>query len=149
MLARRTFNRLIAVASLGVFGCGREDGKPVSTSNGTGGNAAGATSRPGSLRYLALGDSYTIGESVPAAQRWPVQLAEALRAEGIDVGKVDIIARTGWRTDDLDAAMTRDNPQGPYDLVSLLIGVNNQYQGRQLEQYRKEFPALLNRAVAL
>ena len=99
--------------------------------------------------FLALGDSYTIGESVPESQRWPVQLAEALRAEGIDVGNVDIIARTGWRTDDLDAAITRTNPKGPYDLVTLLIGVNNQYQGRSLEQYRKEFPALLTRAVGL
>lgn len=114
------------------------------------------TSRPvqppspqGKLRFLALGDSYTIGESVPESQRWPVQLAEALRAEGTDVGNVDIVARTGWRTDDLDGAMTRTNPKGPYDLVSLLIGVNNQYQGRSLDQYRKELPALLNRAIGL
>jgi lysophospholipase L1-like esterase len=150
MLGRRTFNRLIAVASLGVFGCGRDEGKHVSAPTGsTGADSAGATSRPGTLRYLALGDSYTIGESVPASQRWPVQLAEALRGEGIEVGKVEIIARTGWRTDDLDAAITRNHPQGPYDLVSLLIGVNNQYQGRPLDQYRKEFPALLNRAIGL
>jgi lysophospholipase L1-like esterase len=151
MLARRTFNRLLAVASIGVFGCGREDGKPVNKQSAASDAAdgAGATSRPGSLRYLALGDSYTIGENVAESQRWPVQLAEALRAENVDVGKVDIIARTGWRTDDLDAAITRNNPTGPYDLVSLLIGVNNQYQGRPLDQYRKEFPALLARAVGL
>jgi lysophospholipase L1-like esterase len=146
LVARRTFNRLLTLASLGMFGCGsREDGRQVSSQ--TAGSSGGAASRPGSLRYLALGDSYTIGESVPDSQRWPVQLAEALRGDGIEVGKVDIIARTGWRTDDLDAAITRNKPQGPYDLVSLLIGVNNQYQGRPLEQYRKEFPALLERAI--
>ena len=143
MLARRTFNRLIAAASLGLVGCGnRDDAKPASQS-------AAPTSRPAAMRYLALGDSYTIGESVAESQRWPVQLVAALRAERIDVADPEIIARTGWRTDDLDAGITRANPVGPYDLVTLLIGVNNQYQGRALDQYRKEFPALVSRVVRL
>jgi lysophospholipase L1-like esterase len=143
LVARRKFNRLLALASFGVLGCGSRDERETPAQQ----SRAGKGSASRSLRYLALGDSYTIGEGVPESQRWPVQLAEALRAEGIDVGNVDIIARTGWRTDDLDAAITRTHPKGPYDLVSLLIGVNNQYQGRPLDQYRKEFPALLNRAI--
>jgi lysophospholipase L1-like esterase len=135
--ARRVFHHLTLAGVLGLLGC---DAHKASTQP--------VPAKPeAKLRFLALGDSYTIGESVPESQRWPVQLAEALRAEGIDVGNVDIIARTGWRTDDLDAAISRTNPKGPYQLVSLLIGVNNQYQGRPLDQYRKEFPALLNRAI--
>jgi lysophospholipase L1-like esterase len=93
-------------------------------------------------RYLALGDSYTIGESVPATDRFPVQLARELR-----LGDPEIIARTGWTTDELNAAIDAANPHGPYDLVTLLIGVNNQYRGRDAEQYRGEFAALLRRAI--
>jgi lysophospholipase L1-like esterase len=99
--------------------------------------------------YLALGDSYTIGESVLAGERWPVQLAELLGGEGVDLGQPTLIARTGWTTDELAAAMDEAAPQGPFDLVSLLIGVNNQYRGRGLEEYRTQFGALLQRAIAL
>jgi lysophospholipase L1-like esterase len=98
-------------------------------------------------RFLALGDSYTIGESVAARDRWPVQLAALLRAEGVDVAEPEIIAQTGWTTGELDAAITTANPTGSFDLVSLLIGVNNQYRGRPLEEYRAEFAALLGRSV--
>ena len=111
--------------------------------------AASPAATGGSLRYLALGDSYTKGEDVPAAERWPVQLAAKLRAAGLDVGDPEIIAETGWRTDDLDAGITQANPQGPFQLVSLLIGVNNQFQGRTVEAYRGEFDALLRRAIEL
>jgi lysophospholipase L1-like esterase len=104
---------------------------------------------PGALRFLALGDSYTIGESVDESQRWPVELAAALRAHGLNVGDAEIIARTGWTTADLSAAMDASNPRGPYDLVGLLIGVNNQYQGRSEEEYRREFAQLLSRAISL
>jgi lysophospholipase L1-like esterase len=97
---------------------------------------------PTRARYLALGDSYTIGESVPESERFPVQLARRL-----GIGAPQIIARTGWTTDELNAAIDAANPQGPYDLVTLLIGVNNQYRGRDAEQYRGEFAALLQRAV--
>ena len=103
----------------------------------------------GSLRYMALGDSYTKGEGVEPAERWPVQLATRLRAAGLDVADPQIIAETGWRTDDLNAAITRVAPKGPFQLVSLLIGVNNQYQGRTAEAYRGEFDALLRRAIDL
>jgi lysophospholipase L1-like esterase len=100
-------------------------------------------------RFLALGDSYTIGEGVSAAERWPVQLAARLRARGVPVGEPEIIARTGWTTDELAAALEQAAPQGPYDLVSLLIGVNNQYRGRDVEEYRAQFARLLERAIGL
>lgn len=113
-------------------------------------------------RYLALGDSYTIGESVPADARWPNQLAELLRAEGITLADPEIIARTGWTTDELDIALdaiehgdavtvadgeTAPQPAPPYQLVSLLIGVNNQYRGRPVDEYRAQLRALLGRAI--
>jgi lysophospholipase L1-like esterase len=105
--------------------------------------SGGATS----LRYLALGDSYTIGESVGAEQRWPVQLAARLCEHGLPIGEPQIIARTGWTTGELSAAIEQAAPGGPFDLVSLLIGVNNQYRGLGSEAYRAEFRALLQRAI--
>jgi len=101
------------------------------------------------MTYLALGDSYTIGESVPAAGRWPVQLAAALRGEGVPLGEPTILATTGWTTDELSAAMDTAGFAPPWDLVSLLIGVNNQYRGRDVAEYRGEFRRLLQRAIAL
>lgn len=100
-------------------------------------------------RYLALGDSYTIGEGVPADGTWPFQLAAALRAQGIALADPQIIATTGWTTDELAAAIDEAAPQGPFALVSLLIGVNNQYRGRPLAEYRQQFEQLLQRAIAL
>ncbi|HET7461288.1 MAG TPA: SGNH/GDSL hydrolase family protein [Longimicrobium sp.] len=102
----------------------------------------------GSVRYLALGDSFTIGEGVDPAERWPVQLAAMLRARGVDVGDPEIVATTGWTTDELAAGIDAARPQGPYALVSLLIGVNNQYRGLPVDAYRPEFRALLQRAIA-
>jgi lysophospholipase L1-like esterase len=99
------------------------------------------------MQFLALGDSYTIGESVTPEERWPVQLATLLRAEGLDVGDPTLIATTGWTTDELSAGIDRANPQGAFDLVSLLIGVNNQYRGRGQDEYREQFAALLQRAT--
>lgn len=98
------------------------------------------------IRYLALGDSYTIGESVPEAGRWPVQLAALLENENIATD-LTIIARTGWTTDELWAAIQQRGVQPPYDLVSLLIGVNNQYRGRSPETYREDFRFLLGKAI--
>lgn len=99
------------------------------------------------MRFLALGDSYTIGESVAASERWPVQLAARMRDEGVYMEDPLIIATTGWTTDELAAGIERRGPQGPFDLVSLLIGVNNQYRGRDLTEYRQQFAALLEQAV--
>ena len=103
--------------------------------------------KPTELRYLALGDSYTIGEGVSESGRWPVQLARALRADAIPMSDPRIIAQTGWTTDELDAAIDAVHPLAEYDLVSLLIGVNNQYRGRGVDEYREQFAGLLERAV--
>ncbi|MGE8218202.1 MAG: SGNH/GDSL hydrolase family protein [Stenotrophomonas acidaminiphila] len=111
------------------------------------GNSGPATAS--SARYLALGDSYTIGEGVPAAGTWPFQLAAALRARGLALADPEVIATTGWTTDELAAAIDAAAPRGPYALASLLIGVNNQYRGRPLAEYRQQFEQLLQRAVGL
>lgn len=99
------------------------------------------------LKYLALGDSYTIGQSVDITLRYPVQIADSLKARGYLVEDPKIIAVTGWTTSDLKAGIAVANPQGPYDLVSLLIGVNNQYRGQDINIYRTEFEELLNQSV--
>jgi lysophospholipase L1-like esterase len=99
-----------------------------------------------SIRYLALGDSYTIGESVPEGERWPNQLAKLLASDGIQT-EVKIIARTGWTTDELWQGIQADEINPPYDLVSLLIGVNNQYRGYDINEYREQFVFLLNKAT--
>lgn len=99
------------------------------------------------FRILCLGDSYTIGESVAPTERWPVQLALRLREQGVPVSDPEIIAQTGWTTDELNGAIDEAKPKGPYDLVTLLIGVNNQYRGRGAEEYRQEFRSLLERAI--
>jgi lysophospholipase L1-like esterase len=101
------------------------------------------------LTFLALGDSYTIGEAVEEDDRWPVQLADTLNSLNIPFDDPEIIARTGWRTDELIAAIAREDPDPDYDLVSLLIGVNNQYQGVSIDTYRTEFKQLLETAVVL
>ena len=100
-------------------------------------------------KYLALGDSYTIGESVTENERWPVQLAEALRKKGTIIEDPKIIATTGWRTDNLANAINIARLKDEYNLVSLLIGVNNQYQGKPIAQFTKEFEELLNTAIKL
>jgi lysophospholipase L1-like esterase len=104
---------------------------------------------PMPIKYLALGDSYTIGESVTESERWPNQLVDSLAKKGIQLGKPTIIATTGWRTDDLRNAMTKAYLKNEYELVSLLIGVNNQYQGKSSSIYASEFEELLKWAVRL
>ena len=99
------------------------------------------------ISYLALGDSYTIGEGIDEAGRWPLQLAAALREDGIALADPRIIATTGWTTDELSAAIDAAGPLGRFGFVSLLVGVNNQYRGRDLDNYRAEFDALLVRAA--
>ena len=108
-----------------------------------------AASSASAAPYLALGDSYTIGEGVAAPERWPNQLADMLRKNGVDVGEPEIVAKTGWTTDELSAAMDAHTFSPPYRLVTLLIGVNNQYRGRDLDNYRVEFRKLLERAHVL
>lgn len=101
------------------------------------------------LHYLALGDSYTIGESVRYDERYPVQLAERLRQKGVRIAEPTIIARTGWTTRQLKEAIATAELQQKYELVSLLIGVNNQYQGINMEVYKTEFLELLKKAIEL
>jgi len=100
------------------------------------------------LQYLALGDSYTIGQSVDPVQAFPYQLKDWLTAQGYTVADPKIIAVTGWTTTDLINAITQANLTQKYDFVTLLIGVNNQYQGKSQAQYRTEFVQLLNTAIA-
>lgn len=99
-----------------------------------------------SIRYLALGDSYTIGESVAENERWPNQLAAMLSEKHIQT-EVTIIARTGWTTDELWQGIQANPPQGTYDLVSLLIGVNNQYRGYNVDEYREQFRFLMTKSI--
>lgn len=100
------------------------------------------------LAWLALGDSYTIGEGVAPEGRWTHQLATALRGEGTALDDPLTIAATGWTTGELSAAIDAAAPQGPFDFVTLLAGVNNQYRGREVGEYREEFAALLERSLA-
>lgn len=107
------------------------------------------TAAPPPLHYLALGDSYTIGEGVPATERWPAVLVERLGVTGVAMNAPDIVAVTGWTTDELGHGMEEASLAPPYDLVTLQIGVNNQYRGRGVDEYRVEFAGLLARAITL
>jgi lysophospholipase L1-like esterase len=113
---------------------------------GSGGDPP-SISAPAAASYLALGDSYTIGESVDSIRRWPVQLADALSREGVVTSEPRIIARTGWTTDELSAGIEAAGVEGRFELVSLLIGVNNQYRGRDPEEFRLQLRDLLRQAV--
>ena len=102
-----------------------------------------------SLRYLALGDSYTIGEAVAATDGWPAALVQQLRRTGVAIDAPHIIATTGWTTDELAQGMDVASLDPPYDLVTLQIGVNNQYRSRSAADYREQFTSLLARAIEL
>ena len=99
------------------------------------------------MRILCLGDSYTIGESVELSENFPAQLANELRSKGIYVQRPWIIAQTGWTTAELDVAIDAQLPEGKFDLVTLLIGVNDQYRSLPLETEQAGFTKLLDRAI--
>lgn len=101
-------------------------------------------------QYLALGDSYTIGESVCQSCKFPEQLKQQLKNTNPNADySLKVIARTGWTTANLIDAISEEKPSSDYDLVSLLIGVNNQYQGIPYRVYEKEFPELVSKSIAL
>lgn len=105
---------------------------------------------PRQLNYLALGDSYTIGQSVCETCRFPEQLRKRLGdLNPKNTYAIKIIARTGWTTTNLISAINAENPTSNYDLVTLLIGVNNQYQNKPFSVYEKEFPDLIFKAISL
>jgi lysophospholipase L1-like esterase len=108
----------------------------------------GDTTNPSQLSWLALGDSYTIGQSVPAAERFPTQTAALLKQAGVSMGTPDYIATTGWTTTNLANAIAAQKP-AMHDVVTLLIGVNDQYQTQDTTGYRQRFSSLLATAVQL
>jgi lysophospholipase L1-like esterase len=99
------------------------------------------------LTYLALGDSYTIGEGVPIYESFPYQTVQLLRQAGKDINAPEIVAKTGWTTDELEANIAKTQFKKNYDFVSLLIGVNNQYRGRKTDEYAIQFERLLKKAI--
>ena len=99
------------------------------------------------MTYLALGDSYTIGEAIPLHESFPYQVIQLLRREGYDIYAPEIIAKTGWTTDELLSAISNMKLLPHYDYVSLLIGVNNQYRGRAIEEYKQQFTTLLKKSI--
>lgn len=99
------------------------------------------------LNYLALGDSYTIGEGVSQENSFPYLLVQKLREDGLQINDPQVIAKTGWTTDELITAIKDKEIEGKFDLVTLLIGVNNQYRGYSKENYRAEFLELLQTAL--
>ncbi|QLD88715.1 SGNH/GDSL hydrolase family protein [Natronomonas salina] len=99
------------------------------------------------MRLLALGDSYTIGTGVPPEDRWVDRLVERLRNDGVDADAPQIVAADGWTTGRLAAAVERRSLEPPFDLVTLLVGANDAYQGRPVEAFRTNFVAMLERAV--
>ena len=152
----KPFRTLAMLASLFItFGLGAcQKDTPPSDPNPSviGSNADTLELQGNPMRYLALGDSYTIGESVPEAERWPNQLVDSLRARnaGTVWNDAAIVATTGWTTTNLSNGMDAAQVDTAiWDLVSLLIGVNNQYQGLPVEDYANEFGTLLDRAVSL
>ena len=99
------------------------------------------------ITWLALGDSYTIGEAVPAKESFPFQAADMMRNEGYPFDDPVIIAKTGWTTGELQDAIVKAAPRDVFDWVSLLIGVNNQYRGLSVDEYETEFTELLKQAI--
>ncbi len=149
---------LLIVAFIAMLGCNSEDIGGVS--NGSAQNSPNdqqnnmnmpltSNMNKDTLNYLALGDSYTIGASVLEEERWPVQMMKALKTQGYIINESRIIAATGWTTGDLLSAISHADFKKKYDLVSLLIGVNNQYQHLDISVFRSEFTKLLDRALKL
>jgi lysophospholipase L1-like esterase len=132
---------LLLLLMLLSFGCGQHSSDPAPSTT----VPAPPAPAGNAVSFLSLGDSYTIGEEVSEADRWSVQLTQLGQSDGLM--NPDIIARTGWTTAELQTAIKAANNQRTYDMVSLLIGVNNQYRGQPLTTYRTEFRELLSTAI--
>lgn len=139
------FKTIFLMAGILFFSSCDAGNEPETDNNFSGGGTLPNVNR----RYLALGDSYTIGEAVAEDQRFPVQLQQKLSEAVVTLPPPEIIARTGWTTDELAENIRQVQPRGSYALVSLLIGVNNQYRGRDTAEYRLQFRDLLQTAADL
>lgn len=138
---------IVAILS---FSCSTTDiSEPVKPSENLDTSPIRNTNGAKTLDYLALGDSYTAGAGVTKKESFPYQLSNRLQAELGTAVRPHIIATSGWRTDDLLDTLDRQETDPPYDLVTLLIGVNNQYQGVSFSKYEADFPMLLNKAIAM
>ncbi len=136
MMRRSLFFALL----ISLFACSKNKAQPNQNDR----QVEGAT-----LRYLALGDSYTIGTAIGSEKAYPQIFADSLGlSDNVDSLKVQVIAQNGWTTRDLQNGINRSLPAANFNLVSLLIGVNNQYQQRSLEEYKIEFRQLLSQAIA-
>lgn len=155
----KTFLTLF-ICCVGLLACGADDGtkrnpsaqhpqQPENPQNPDPENPENPSDPEITLKYLALGDSYTIGQNVCETCRFPAQLKTQLQTHlNTGIG-LQIIATTGWTTTNLISAINSQNPSADYDLVTLLIGVNNQYQHKPFSLYESEFPQLVTKAIAL
>ncbi|RNL49656.1 SGNH/GDSL hydrolase family protein [Pedobacter jejuensis] len=134
----------ILILSFLSSGCTKENNMPAAINPV---NPVLTTNPTGNFTYLALGDSYTIGESVKQSESFPYQLQSSLKANNRNVENPKIIAVTGWTTNELQGAITQAKITEKFDIVTLLIGVNNQYRGYPLDTYKKEFSELLQTAI--
>lgn len=132
----------IILSIMVLLGCAKDNTKTMSTIVNPPVNSSA-----GKISYLALGDSYTIGEAVSHSGSFPYQLMTRLNAEGLSISPPEIIAKTGWTTSELQEGIKQSGTQQKYGIVTLLIGVNNQYRGGSREVYRKEFKELLQIAI--
>ena len=145
--SNRVFFTLLHVVAAGLFllaltGC-------TSNSPGETGSPVESPARTAPVRMLALGDSYTIGESVGKLEDWPIQLVRDLRVRGIGAAEPVVIAATGWTTGDLIRSIDAADPAGPFDLVTLQIGVNNQFRNGTIEVFETELSDLTATAIRL
>ena len=149
MIARLFLLALLAVFALAAACGDAANPAPASSATTEPPSSTPAADLDGPFRILALGDSYTIGERVPRPESWPMQLRTALREDGFDVDLPLVTARNGWTTDDLIRATEHTTvPTGPYDLVTLLIGVNNEFSGWLLDEFRPDLVVLMGRALS-
>ncbi|MDF2431180.1 MAG: hypothetical protein JWP44_811 [Mucilaginibacter sp.] len=140
--------QIILIAIIALSGCNKRSNMVPATSNDTITHMKTNTTAD-TLTYLALGDSYSIGESVPQIQSYPYQLVNLLNFDAFHIQPPTVIATTGWTTDNLIGAIAQSNIHGKkYDIVTLLIGVNDQFQGLSQDNYRTRFTEVLNTAIS-